>query len=154
MMSKRVKWFVVFGATITMLSFLLRSDETEAERVQRETEFASYVCGVVARNEVWRRPRVAIAMALHKGNNPFYAQYWDGLYRLRKLGVLQERSFQFLDTNGAAVRIVPGKLFRTNDVLWYVEDQTNGVYVVRARSEAMKAWEDLERQYATNVSHR
>ena|ERR1051325_325000 len=150
-MRKHLRWFLIFAGTITMLSFLLRSDETEAKRVQRETEFARYACLLVERKEVWRSPRVAVELTLHRGVNPFYAKYWEGLYRLKKIGVLQERSFQFLDTNGGPVKVVPGKLFQTNDFLWFVQDQTNGVYVVSARPEAMKAWEDLQRKYASDV---
>lgn len=152
MMPKRIKWVAFFAAIITLLAFAFHSTETEAVRVQRETEFAAYACRLIAQNKVWHSPRVAVAIALRKGDNPFYAQYWDGLARLKKLGVLQERSFQFLDAKGAPVRITPAKLFQTNDALWFVSDATNGVYVVTARPEALKPWEDLQSQYATNAA--
>jgi hypothetical protein len=148
--SKRVKWFALFGVMITIASFLSQSNETEAMRVQRETEYASYVCDLINRKKVWHSPRAALALAFRKGKKSFVEQYWDGLHRLKKIGVLEERSFQFLDTNGAPIKIALNKLFRTNDVLWFVEHQSNGVYVVNARPEAMKPWEDLKRQYASN----
>jgi hypothetical protein len=153
MVSKRIKWFVLFGGMITIASFLSQSNETEAIRVQRETEYASYVCDLVNRKQVWHSPRAALALVFRKRKNSFEEQYWDGVRRLKKIGVLQERSFQFLDTNGAPIKIPLNKLFRTNDVLWFVEHQSNGVYIVNARPKAMKPWEDLRRQYATNALH-
>jgi hypothetical protein len=148
--SKRLVYFSLFAVVVILVSFLIQSNETEAERVQRETEFASKACKLVAKNQVWHSPRLLTELALRKGNNPFYAQYWEGLYRLKKIGVLQERSFQFLDTNGAPVKINVNKLFPADDVLWMIQNQSNGVYIVSARPEAMKPWEELQRQYLSN----
>jgi hypothetical protein len=125
---------------------------SEAEQLEKDaTRDVAWMKLLNARRQT-KSPRLLLEILLIRTNDP--VGFLDGrfekrLERLKELGALQDRQFQILDTNGQPARVNVMKMFEKDDVLWRVTGpRTNGIFEVRARPSAMRAWEKLAREYA------
>jgi hypothetical protein len=140
------------GAALLIGIYFARPDLTEAERVELETRRDIERQRLIVQNKIRTSPHLMLELLFVRTNDPlqFYVGRAEiGLKRLQELGVLQDRTFQIIDTNGNPAKFSVYAMFQSNDVLWQVTGpRTNGVVEVRAFPSSMKAWEKLERDYA------
>jgi hypothetical protein len=149
---KRLAYIAAIGAVILVAILILQPRPSEAERVESETTRAVKSIGLIVKKQVTTSPRLMFEMLTLRTNDPqgYYNERFErGLQRLQELGVVKDREFLILETNGLPAKVRVMEMFDTNDLLWQVTGPyTNGIYKVRARPSAINRWEKLARDYA------